>query len=108
YLFRITTTTCLNRLRSRRRRPEDPVEEMPPRAATDSMLDLVATRDLVDLLLADEDERTTTAAIYCFVDGMTYAEAGHLLGVTGGAVRKRLTAFRQRARTRLAWLEGVE
>ena len=36
---------------------------------------------------------------------MTYAEAGELMGLSGGAIRKRLDGFRKRARHRLAWLE---
>ncbi len=108
YLFKVTTTTCLNHLRSKRRRREEPVAELPAAThAGDSLLDRVALRDLVAVLLAEEDERTTAAAVYCFVDGMTYAEAGELLGVSGGAVRKRLGKFRQRARARLSWLEDV-
>ena len=55
--------------------------------------------------MAEEDEGTVSAVIYHYVDGMTHDEAGELLGVTGAAVRKRIALFRERAKTRLAWLE---
>jgi len=104
WLFRITTTTCLNRLRTRRRRPEDPVED-PPGVAVDTLLGAVETRRLLDVALAEEDEGTVAALVYHYVDGMTHDEAGALLGITGAAVRKRIAQFRARAKGRLAFLE---
>lgn len=108
YLFKITTTTCLNRLRSRRRRKEDPVEELPPTASTDSMMADTQLRDLLSVLLRDADERTTQAVVYHFVDGMTHAEAGALIGISAAAVRKRIARFRAAAREKLplGWEEG--
>lgn len=97
YLFKVTTTTCLNRLRTRRRRPEDPVEEMPAgTGANDTMLDNVELRQLLETILAEADERTVQCLVYHYVDGMTHDEVGALLGVTGAAVRKRLSQFRTR------------
>lgn len=94
WIFRITTTTCLNRIRTRRRRPEDPVEELPPVSTTDSLLDALAVRDLLDRLLAAEDERTQSCVVYHYVDGMTHDEIGEILGISGAAVRKRIATFR--------------
>lgn len=95
WLFRITTTTCLNRIRSKRRRPEDPVEELPAGATTESVLDQLAVRQLLDRLLADQDDRTRECVVYHLVDGMTHDEVGELLGISGAAVRKRISTFRQ-------------
>lgn len=95
YLFKTTTTTCLNWLRTRRRRKEDSVEEL-PHVPTDSLLDRIELRQLVELLLDDEDERTQAALVYVYVDGMTQDEAGEMLGVTGAAVRKRIGQLRAR------------
>ncbi len=108
YLFKITTTTCLNRLRSRKRRREDPVEELPPAASTDTLVADTALRNLLDVLLRDADQRTTQAVIYHFVDGMTHAEAGELIGISAAAVRKRIARFREAARQKLplGWEEG--
>lgn len=96
YLFKVTTTTCLNWLRSRGRRKEDPVEELPDVGETDTLLDAVELRQLVDELLAGEDERTCACVIFHYVDGMTHDEVGQLLGISGAAVRKRLSTFRKR------------
>lgn len=108
FLFKITTTTCLNRLRSRRRRPEDPVEELPPQPSTDSLLDTLVVRQLLDRLMADEDERTRECVVYHYVDGMTHDEVGELLGVSGAAVRKRIATFKAALRASPPpWLEEL-
>jgi RNA polymerase sigma-70 factor (ECF subfamily) len=94
FLYKVTTTTCLNRLRSRRRRPEDPVEEMPvPRGQplrTDALLENVEVRHLIDHLMAEEDDRTRACLTYHYIDGMTHDETGEMLGISGAAVRKRI------------------
>lgn len=105
WLFKITTTTCLNRIRTRKRHPEDPIEEMPIQATTDSVLDTLAIRQLLGRLLGEEDERTRECVVYHFVDGMTHDEVGEILGISGAAVRKRVAAFRQALRDNPpAWL----
>ncbi|MDP2312250.1 MAG: RNA polymerase sigma factor [Pseudomonadota bacterium] len=109
FLFKITTTTCLNRIRTRKRRPEDPVEELPPVVGTDSVLDRLAVRDLVERLLAGQDERTQDCVVYHYVDGMTHDEVGELLGITGAAVRKRISTFRSSLRDAPPpWLEEID
>lgn len=106
YLFKVTTTTCLNRIRTRTRRREDMVEELPPVVESDGLLDALEVRQLVDDLLSDEDERTQACVIYHYVDGMTHDEAGELLGISGAAVRKRIAKFRNKVRENPpAWLE---
>jgi RNA polymerase sigma-70 factor (ECF subfamily) len=97
WLFRITTTTCLNWIRTRKRHPEDPVEDFatsPFQPLTDSLLDMVALKQLTSLLLQNEDERTQDCVVYFYVDGMTHEEIGELLGISGAAVRKRISTFR--------------
>jgi RNA polymerase sigma-70 factor (ECF subfamily) len=94
YLFRITTNHCLNQLRSRRRRPEDVVEDLSH--VSDTLMDRVEIRQLVDQLLEGCDERTKECVIYHYMDGMTHNEVGELMGISGAAVRKRLFKFRSR------------
>ena len=96
YLFKITTTTCLNKLRSRKRRPEDPVEEPIVVPHTDTMLSHVALRDLAARVTSLADEGTRLCLVYHYVDGMTHAEVGELLGISAGAVRKRIRVFRKK------------
>lgn len=101
FLYKVTTTTCLNRIRSRRRRPEDPVEEMPPLLSTDSVLDTLALRELLDQLLETSDPKTRECLVYHYVDGMTHDEVGEMVGLSGAAVRKRIAAFKSEAQGRL-------
>jgi RNA polymerase sigma-70 factor (ECF subfamily) len=106
FLYRITTTTCLNRMRTRRRRPEDPVEELPPLPSSESVLDALAVRQLLDELLGDADDRTRECLVYHYVDGMTHEETGEMIGLSGAAVRKRIATFRAGlAGSRPPWLE---
>jgi len=108
FLYRITTTTCLNRLRSRRRRPEDPVEELPPLPSSESVLDALAVRQLLDELVDGADEKTVECLVYHFVDGMTHDEAGEMVGLSGAAVRKRIATFRASLRDNPPpWMEDA-
>lgn len=109
WLFRIATTTCLNQLRSRRRRPEDALDD--PDLLTcwhSSALDQIATRQLLRMLLREQDERTQACLIYHYVDGMTHEEAGEMLGISGAAVRKRISTFRHSLPQTPPWLREVE
>lgn len=97
FLYRITTTTCLNRIRATRRRPEDPVADLPSIVRTDSVLDQLALRQLLDQLLLDSDPTTRECLVYHYVDGMTHDEVGEMVGLSGAAVRKRIAGFRIQA-----------
>jgi RNA polymerase sigma-70 factor, ECF subfamily len=107
YLFKITTTTCLNWLRTRKRRREEIMDEVPePAPRTTSLLDALATAQLVDLLLDGVDEGVAAAVIYFYIDGLTHEEAGELLGVSAAAVRKRVATFRNHVRNAPpSWME---
>jgi len=107
WIFKITTTTCLNQIRSRRRRPEDPVEELPS-LSYDSLLDRVEVHQLLQLVLQEADERTQLCIVHHYADGMTHDEIGEALGISGAAVRKRIALFRQGLQERSpAWLREV-
>ncbi len=115
WLYRITTNHCLNVIRSRKRRPEDPVEdvaELVPLPVGDSVLDRVAGAQLVDRLLEGFDERTQQCVVYHYLDGMTHDEVGALLGISGAAVRKRLARFRRDCQARFphwaGWASGSD
>lgn len=101
FLYRVTTTTCLNRIRSRKRRPEDPVEELPTLPSTDSVLDTLALRELLESLLNQGDPKTRECLVYHYVDGMTHDEVGEMVGLSGAAVRKRIAAFKTDAQGRI-------
>jgi RNA polymerase sigma-70 factor (ECF subfamily) len=108
YLFRVTTSTCLNKRRTRRRRREDAVEECPIVPVHDSVLEAHDVRDLVERVLQITDEKTRQAVVYHFVDGMTYREVGELLGLSAAAIRKRVGKFRAALRDDPPpWLDEV-
>jgi len=99
YLCHITTSVCLNRIRSRKRRKENLVDTLPappPHESrrTDTLLDAMHLRDLVERLLTGLDETTRLILVYHFADGMTHQEVGDLVGLSAAAVRKRIAKFR--------------
>jgi RNA polymerase sigma-70 factor, ECF subfamily len=93
FLFRVTTNHCLNVLRTRRRRPEDAEEDLS--FVADVMKDRAESRELLDRVLAGQDEKTTQCIVYHMLDGMTHEETGQLVGLSGAAVRKRLAKFKR-------------
>ncbi|MBW1880295.1 MAG: hypothetical protein JRJ84_18190, partial [Deltaproteobacteria bacterium] len=90
--------TCLKKLRSRRRRPEDPVEDFPTIPYHDAMLAPYHVRDLLEKVLQIADETTQKCVLLHYMDGMTYDEVGEVLGLSGAAVRKRVSKFKNTLR----------
>lgn len=90
-LYTIATNLCLNRLRSRRRRPEDPQSALVWQiAAADDNEARGAARALLDRLLAREPVSTGSIAVMHLVDGMTLEEVAEAVGLSVSGVRKRL------------------
>jgi RNA polymerase sigma-70 factor (ECF subfamily) len=97
-LYTIATNTCLNRLRTRKRRGEAGDPEDLALGAPDPAFARVEAGMLMDALL--ETESASTRAI-CFMyhgDGMTLREIGEIMGMSISGVRKRLAGFGERAR----------
>jgi RNA polymerase sigma-70 factor, ECF subfamily len=102
WLYRITTHYCLNWIRDHARRREllayhgaGLAEEAPERP---SPADLATLR----WLLASADEAQARAAVYVYLDGMSYAEAAPLLGVSKRTVGNLVARFETWARARVA------
>lgn len=101
-LFRIATNVCLNRLRTRRRRPEDGdptllvdiAEHTDPAARS-------AARSALDALFRHEPDDTALIAVLHLHDQMTLEEVAAEVGMSVSGVRKRLA----RLRTKLHNLE---
>jgi RNA polymerase sigma-70 factor (ECF subfamily) len=101
-LFRIATNVCLNRLRSRKRRPEDGdpdllceiAEQTDPAARN-------AARSALDALFRHEPEDTALIAVLHLHDKMTLEEVAAEVGMSVSGVRKRLAKLR----TKLQHLE---
>jgi RNA polymerase sigma-70 factor (ECF subfamily) len=105
-LLRVATNVCLNRLRTRRRRPEEANDELLLQiaAATDDGEARATARNLLAKLFGADDPlatSTATLAVMHLCDGMTLEETAREAGLSVSGVRKRL----ERLRGRLAALE---
>lgn len=106
-LLRIATNLCLNRLRSERRRPEDPSDALVLQIASgEGAEERALSRNLLGKLFGADDPlgaSTGSLAVMHLVDGMTLDEVARESGLSVSGVRKRL----RRLRGRLAELEGA-
>lgn len=90
-LYRIATNTCLNRLRSRRRRPESPDDDLLLRiAAAHEPGEQLSARRVLDRLFGRAPESSRTIAVLHLLDGMTLEEVAEVVGLSVSGVRKRL------------------
>jgi RNA polymerase sigma-70 factor (ECF subfamily) len=98
WLYQLTTHHCLNRLRDARRRRQlfdglgDPdwtrnTTEMSPDA-----------RIFLDQLWRDVDEELCQIGVYYYVDGLSQAQIGELMSVSGRTISTRLTQLTELAR----------
>jgi RNA polymerase sigma-70 factor, ECF subfamily len=94
-LFRIATNVCLNRLRTRRRRPEDGDPELLEEIAghTDPAA-RSAARSALDVLFRHEPGDTALIAVLHLHDKMTLEEVAAEVGMSVSGVRKRLAKLR--------------
>ena len=103
-LYRIATNTCLNKIRTRKRHPEDPDEALLYRIASlEEPGQRSAARNLLDRLFAKEPESTRALAVLHLLDGLTLEETAEQVGLSVSGVRKRLRKLKRR----LHELEGV-
>jgi RNA polymerase sigma factor (sigma-70 family) len=108
-LLRVATNVCLNRLRTKRRHPEDADDERLLQIAGSASGDgdgRALARDLLAKLFRADDPlaaTTHTIAVMHLHDGMTLEEVAREVGLSVSGVRKRLRG----ARARLSQLEGV-
>ncbi len=95
-LYTIATNLCLNRLRSRRRRPEDPESNslIMQIAAADDPEARGLARGLLDRFFASEPASTGTIAVLHLLDGLTLEEVAETVGMSVSGVRKRLRTLR--------------
>jgi RNA polymerase sigma-70 factor (ECF subfamily) len=95
----IATNTCLNLIRSRRRRPETPDDDLLDRlAATDSGEGRIAARLRLGRILGGAKPSTALIAILIHVDGLTLEQTATEVRMSVSGVRKRLRTLRKHAR----------
>jgi RNA polymerase sigma-70 factor, ECF subfamily len=101
-LFRIATNVCLNRIRSRKRRPEDGDPELLVQIAVETdPAARSAARAVLDALFRHEPDDTALIAVLHHHDQMTLEEVAAEVGMSVSGVRKRL----HKLRTKLHALE---
>lgn len=94
-LFRIATNVCLNRIRARRRRPEDGDPDLLTEIATQSdPAARSAARAALDALFRHEPADTALIAVLHLHDRMTLQEVAAEVGMSVSGVRKRLDKLR--------------
>lgn len=94
-LFRIATNVCLNRLRTRKRRPEDGDPDLlADIAAQTDPAARSAARLALDSLFRHEPDKTALIAVLHLHDQMTLEEVAAEVGMSVSGVRKRLAKLR--------------
>ena len=105
-LFRIATNVCLNHLRTSRRRPETPDEELLYAiAATDDVEHRTLVQRFLERVFDQVQPSTRTIAVLHLVDGMTLEEVASEVQLSVSGVRKRLKRLKLVAERTIA-LEG--
>lgn len=96
-LFQLATNVCLNRLRTRKRKPEDRDDELLLSIAQELDEESRAqARSSLRRLFGDEPESTAAIAVMHFVDGMTWDEVAAETGLSVSGVRKRMRNLGQK------------
>ena len=96
WLFRSVRFTCLDELRRRRRRPEDPTDQLPEDGVTDSPADPDLMRALGRLT-----ERHRSLVVLRHIAGLTADEAARVLGTNRTAVYAATARAERRLRSLL-------
>ncbi len=95
-LYRVATNVSLNKLRTRRRKPENAGDDMLAALAhATDVEESTGTRRLLQRLLGGTSESTTTMAVMHWVDGMSLEEVATETGMSVSGVRKRLRILRE-------------
>ncbi len=104
-LYTIATNACLNRIRTRHRRPEDPDDALIQTIASAPETDNRAwARVTLDRIFGREPASTRVIATLFLLDGMTWEEVAAEVGMSVSGVRKRVRTLK----AHVAALEGVE
>ena len=100
-LYTMATNICLNKLRKKKRETlRDFIDEEASFPVEDEKFDQVDAELLLDTILGDESDENRSIYYMYFVDGMTLQETGDTVNLSVSGVRKRLEAFKKRARIR--------
>jgi len=96
FLYRTATNICLNKIRSRKRRPQDPDTDLLERiAVAPEAEERSVTAALLDKIFAREQPSTREMAVMHLVDGLTLDEVAVEVGLSVSGVRKRLRVLKE-------------
>lgn len=98
WLFRVTTHLCLNRRRDSKRRNELMERHGPTVWARSHSGDQPEARAFLDKLWRTLPEELAMIGTLYYVDGLTTAEIGKMLGVSDRTIANRLTSLTEAAR----------
>jgi RNA polymerase sigma-70 factor (ECF subfamily) len=104
-LLRMATNVCLNRIRTRRRRPEEPSDDdlLVRIAGAENAPDRSEARSLLARLFGQVPESSRTIAVMHLLDGLTLEQVADEVGMSVSGVRKRLRMLRAQVHE----LEGI-
>ncbi len=98
FLYRTATNVCLNRMRSRRRKPSDADTELIERIATAPIAEERSmVHSMLDRIFAREQPSTRAMAVMHLVDGHTLEEVASQFDLSVSGVRKRLRTLKVHA-----------
>ena len=100
-LYTMATNICLNRLRKKKWETNKDLTEELLYFYRDEGFDKVDAEMLLEDILKDESEMNRVICFMYHADGMTLKEIGEAVGLSISGVRKRLEAFKSRARLKL-------
>ena len=103
-LYTMATNVSLNKIRSRKRKPENQDEGLIATiAAADELEEMTSHRTLLGSIFKREQPSTRVMAVLHYVDKMTLEEVAEAVGLSVSGVRKRLRGLK----ARIAELEEV-
>lgn len=104
WLFAIARNACLDRLRSRQRRPEVPLENVPEPVTNSREVELNETGQLIAAAVAELPEEQRTVLVLAEYHGMSYAEIAGIMKCSEKSVESRLYRAKQTLREKLRHL----
>jgi DNA-directed RNA polymerase specialized sigma24 family protein len=102
----MATNTCLNRLRRQKlqgssEKAQTLFTETFEHGSLDPQFEKVEDGLLIDIILQNESESMRAICFMYHIDNMNLREIGEVIGLSVSGVRKRLLAFKNRAKVKL-------
>ena len=109
-LYTIATNVCLNKLRKGKWETREDFSGAGENllAKVDEGFEQVELGILIEDILEDESELNRSICFMYHADGMTLKEIGEVVGLSISGVKKRLDAFKSRARLKLHYGSGED